>query len=88
MKQLKQDDVETISDDEGDPFIGLSTEAGVNGVQAASDPQGEARPATLQEHVAASTRRKERGRTATWEAKGMAAKVNSSLVGGVGLTGG
>ena len=85
MQQLKQDDVETISDDEGDPFIGPSTESGVEHV---SDLQGWERPATLEVHVAATKRRKRRARAATREAKAMASQVSHSLVGGGGLTGG
>ena len=88
MQQLKQDDVETISDDEGDPFIGPSTESGVEHVKAVSDLQGWERPATLEVHVAATKRRKQRARAATREAKAMASQVSHSLVGRGGLTGG
>ena len=88
MQQLKQDDVETISDDEGDPFIGPSTESGVEHVKGVSDLQGWERPATLRVHVAAAKRRKQRSTAATRAAKAMASHVSHSLDGGGGLTGG
>ena len=88
MQQLEQDDVETISDDEGDPFIGPSTESGVEHVESVSDLQGWERPATLRVHVAAAKRRKQRSTAATRETKAMASQVRHSLDGGGGLTGG